>query len=99
MIDVIISIVKVKNIKSTLEKVESLNQQIKEKLQELKNNDKLPKAEDVVEELKRKRDRTLRRLYRRVYRLKKAFPAINTKEIADILNRKIDLRKKEKKEK
>lgn len=99
LIDVIISIVKVKNIKSTLEKVENLNQQIKEKLQELKNNDKLPKAEDVVEELKRKRDRTLRRLYRRVYRLKKAFPVINTKEIADILNRKIDLRKKEKKEK
>lgn len=99
LIDVIVSIVKVKNIKNTLEKVENLNLQIKEKLQELKKNDKLPKAEDVVEKLKRKRDRILRRLYRRVYRLKKAFPAINTKEIADILNRKIDLRKKEKKEK
>ena len=49
----------------------------------------------IVEELKKKRDRILRRLYRRVYRLKKAFPAINTKEISEVLNKKIELRKKE----
>lgn len=103
-IDFIICIVKFKNIKATLEKIENLNQQIKEKLQEIKKNDKLSKAEKLpksdnvqimVEELKKKRDRILRRLYRRVYRLKKAFPAINTKEIAEVLNKKIELRKKE----
>ena len=86
-IDFIICIVKFKNIKATLEKIENLNQQIKEKLQEIKKK--------MVEELKKKRDRILRRLYRRVYRLKKAFPAINTKEIAEVLNKKIELRKKE----
>ena len=104
LIDFIVSVIKVKNIKTTLEKIESLNQQIKEKLQEMKKNeklnksDKLSKADNVqliVEELKKKRDRILRRLYRRVYRLKKAFPAINTKEIAEVLNKKIELRKKE----
>ena len=103
-IDFIISVVKVKNIKATLDKIENLNQQIKEKLQEIKKTDKsnklekLSKSENVqtiVEELKKKRDRILRRLYRRVYRLKKAFPAINTKEISEVLNKKIELRKKE----
>ena len=94
------SVIKVKNIKTTLDKVETLNQQIKEKLQELKKNeksDKLSKSENVqaiVDELRKKRDRILRRLYRRVYRLKKAFPAINTKEIVEVLNKKIDIRKK-----
>ena len=105
-IDFIISVVKVKNIKATLDKIENLNQQIKEKLQEIKKTDKsnklekLSKSENVqtiVEELKKKRDRILRRLYRRVYRLKKAFPAINTKEISEVLNKKIELRKKERK--
>ena len=103
-IDFIISVVKVKNIKSTLDKIENLNQQIKEKLQEIKKTDKSNKLEKmskseniqtIVEELKKKRDRILRRLYRRVYRLKKAFPAINTKEISEVLNKKIELRKKE----
>jgi len=31
-----------------------------------------------------------------VYRLKKAFPAINTKEITQVLNKKIDIRKNKK---
>ena len=35
----------------------------------------------------------IRRLYRHVYRLKKAFPAINTKEITEILNKKIEFKK------
>ena len=35
-------------------------------------------------------------MYRNVYRLKKAFPAINTKEITEILSRKVELKRKEK---
>ena len=35
-------------------------------------------------------------LYKNVYRLKKAFPAINTKEITEILNKKIQIRKNKK---
>ena len=34
--------------------------------------------------------------YSYVYRLKRAFPAINTKEITEVLNKKIDIRKKRK---
>ena len=48
----------------------------------------------IVDDLRKKRDIILRRLYIRVYRLKKAFPAINTNEIVEVLNKKIDIRKK-----
>ena len=50
--------------------------------------------QQIVEALKKKRNKTILRLYKNVYRLKKAFPAINTNEITEILNQKIELRKK-----
>lgn len=104
LIDMIVSIVKVKNIKVTLQKIEDLNQEIKEKLKEIKNTskdaeknaDKLEVAKslhELVEDLKKKRNRTILHLYRNVYRLKKAFPAIDTKEIREILNKKLEVKK------
>ena len=48
----------------------------------------------IIDKMKLKRDRTLRKLYRHVFRLKKAFPAINTKEISEVLNKKIEIKKK-----
>lgn len=104
LIDMIVSIVKVKNIKVTLQKIEDLNQEIKEKLKEIKstskdaekNADKLEVAKslhELVEDLKKKRNRTILHLYRNVYRLKKAFPAIDTKEIREILNKKLEVKK------
>ena len=99
-IDTTISIIRVKNIKNTLQKVEELNKEIKEKLKEIKENANYPDKEKVtenvqkiVDELKIKRNRIMKNLYRYVYRLKKAFPAINTKEITDILSKKIELKK------
>lgn len=103
LIDAIVSIIKVKNISATLEKIEEINEQIKEKLSELKEKEKLVATDNIqklIDEMKLKRDKTLKRIYKRAYRLKKAFPAIDTKEFAEILNKKIDLRhKKIKKEK
>ena len=110
LIDMIVSIVKVKNIKVTLQKIEDLNQEIKEKLKEIKstskdaekNADKLEVAKslhELVEDLKKKRNRTILHLYRNVYRLKKAFPAIDTKEIREILNKKLEVKKKKEKKK
>ncbi len=102
----IVSIIKVKNIKITLEKIENINKEIKEKLKEIKNISKEAKNIEkpvstkniqlIVDKLKRKRNRTILHLYKNVYRLKKAFPAINTKEITEILSKKIDIRKKKK---
>lgn len=100
--DAIISIVKTKNIKGTLEKVEKLNEQIKEKLAEIKkqNQEKNTTSENLqllIEKINKRKNRELRRLYKRVYRLKRAFPAIDTKEFRDILNRKIELKNKKNK--
>ena len=40
----------------------------------------------------KKENNIILRLYRNIYRLKKAFPAIDTEEIREILNRKIELK-------
>ncbi|MBR0491702.1 MAG: hypothetical protein IJJ82_06655 [Clostridia bacterium] len=101
IIDTIISVIKVKNIKVDLKKVEDISEEIKEKLNEIKEITKEKSTEkikikenlqNVVENLKRKQARMSRNLYRYVYRLKKAFPAINTKEITEILSKKISIK-------
>ena len=101
LVDMIASIIKVKNINVTLNKIEELNKEIREKLAEIKslrkeaekNAEKMAITENIqkiVLDLKKKRNKTILHLYRNVYRLKKAFPAINTKEITEVLNQKID---------
>ena len=95
LVDMIISIIKVKHIKATLDKIEKLNKEIKEKLKEITEEGKtdiLENIQNLVEQLKYKRNKTMLHLYKNVYRLKKAFPAIDTKEITEILNKKIELK-------
>ena len=110
LVDMIASIIKVKNISIKLEKIEELNKEIKEKLKEIKmlsieaektleENVTPENIQIIAEKLKRKRNRTIVRLYKNVYRLKKAFPAINTTEITEILSKKIEIKKKQKKNK
>lgn len=99
LIDAIISIIKTKNIKGSLEKIEKLNEQIKEKLAEIKkqNQEKNTTSENLqllIDKINKRKNSELRRLYKRVYRLKKAFPAIDTKEFRDILNKKVELKNK-----
>lgn len=109
IVDFITTLVKVKNIKLTLEKADKINKEIKEKLKELRKINKDLKEEKdetksktkeniqkLIEQLKKKRNRTILRLYKNVYRLKRAFPAINTKEITEVLSKKIEIRKKKK---
>ncbi len=104
IVDMIVSIIKVKSIQSTLQQIEKLNAEIKEKLKEIRilkrdKNTTIPieNIQNIVENLKNKRNRTIRHLYRNVYRLKKAFPAINTKEITEVLNKKIEKYKQKRK--
>ena len=101
LVDMVTSIIHVKNIKGTLEKIENINKEIKEKLKEIRKLKKekeekgttTENIQQMIEALKKKRNRTILRLYKNVYRLKKAFPAINTKEFTEILNQKIEIRK------
>lgn len=103
LIDTVSSVIKTKNIKTALERVEELNSQIKEKLDEIKRLNSKNLKTDIIENmqykidiLKRQKNRLFRKLYRRVYRLKKAFPDMQNNEITEILNRKLELIKKEK---
>ena len=96
--DAIINIVITKNIKSALQKVEDINEQIKKKLGEIKDKAYTNDSNTgIIESLKKRRDRMIRKLYRRAYRLKKAFPAIDTKEFTEILSTKIDFKRKKRK--
>ena len=109
IVDMITTVMKVKNISATLEKIENINKEIRDKLKEIRAINKA-KEEDIktstvenmqkmIEKLKKKRNRTVLRLYKNVYRLKNAFPAISTNEFTEVLNKKIELRRKKKKEK
>ena len=62
---------------------------------EIQNSENI---QQIVEKLKKKRNKTILKLYKNVNRLKKAFPAIDTKEITQVLSEKIDLIKKNIKE-
>ena len=108
IVDTIISVIKVKSIKIRLKKIQEIEEEIKLKLDEIKQSSKdiVPDKNKVTEnvqmalkELKVKRNRMARKLYRYVYRLKNAFPAINTKEITQILNNKFKITRKDSKEK
>lgn len=98
IVDMVISILKLKNLSGALQKIEQLNLQIKEKLEEMKQFEKTgdkkllkENLQEIILQLTKKKNQMIKRLYKRVYRLKKAFPAINTAEITEILNKKIEI--------
>lgn len=108
IVDFITTVVRVKNIKGTLQKVEKLNKEIRERLIEIKeltiqseiDSEKVINTESMrkfVEELDRKNKKMIMRLYKNVYRLKTAFPSIDTKEITEVLNKKIEIIKNKEK--
>ena len=108
IVDTIISIIKINSIKEKFKKIQDIEEEIKKKISEIRENNKNKKVDkpkvtenlqNTLNELKIKRNRMMRRLYRYVYRLKKAFPAINTKEIGQILNKKISIKKNNTEEK
>ena len=47
----------------------------------------------LIEKLKKRRNKIILKLYKNVYRLKRAFPAIENKEIKEILNKKVEIKK------
>ena len=54
------------------------------------------KMRKFVQKLNRRKKNIILHLYKNVYRLKKAFPSIDTKEITEVLNRKIQTIKNKK---
>lgn len=95
--DCIITTVKLKTLNSTIENIKDIGETIKEKLKELKNTksdaiEKIKDIEKIIEDLKLKQEVLKFKIYRRVIRLKKAFPTIKSDNMALILNQKIDFK-------
>lgn len=112
LVDLIISIIAVTNFDSAITKLNELGENIKEKVEELKNIQKKAKLksetiekttienmEHVIKELKIAQAKLKIRIYRRANRLKKAFPSMKSESIAIFLSQKIDLQKLKKRSK
>lgn len=105
IIDTVISMVSVLKIDEKMKKLEEINNKIKERLEEIKEigkNTEKPQIENIqkiIDELNYKNYIIKRKLYKRVYRLKKAFPNVKSDKITEILSLKDELRKRLKRDK
>ena len=83
--DTIVSIVKVTNIKSKLDKLKEITEKLKDKLEELdKKQVNKESLQAVIEELKYKQTTLKRKLIKQTNHLKKAFPTIKSDTIEKI---------------
>lgn len=95
--DCVITTIKLKALNNTIENIKDIGETIKEKLKELKNTkadaiEKIKDIETIIEDLRLKQEVLKFKIYKRVRRLKKAFPTIKSDNIALILNQKIDFK-------
>ena len=99
IIDCVISIISIVEIDSALKYIDELNHEIKSKLEEIniisKTIDKSKESMQlIIDELNKKRERFIKKLYRRIYRLKNAFPTMKSEKITEILNHKLYIKKR-----
>lgn len=108
ILDFIISAIKVKNIEITLSKLKEIQENLNLKLIELKSLQgvkllstkklQLDSLKKTVDELKQKEHILKYKINKRIIKLKKAFPTMKSQIITEFLNQKIEVIKKEKKE-
>lgn len=94
LVDTIFSVSTVINVDSTIEKINMLGDNIKQKIEELKNapsHNATENVEKVIRELKLEQTKIKLRMYRQARRLKKAFPKMKSDSINKFLNQKVDL--------
>lgn len=96
IIDTVASIMSNFSIATKLKYVEELNTSIKEKLEEIKQKGKgvEQSLQDTLDELKQKRAKIIRKSYKQILRLKRAFPSLKSEEFTKFLNEKKDFFKK-----
>ena len=102
VIDCIISVISIVQIDNALKYIEELNEQIKDKLEEVKiitkTIDKSKESiQSIIDELNKKREKFIKRLYKRIYRLKRAFPTMKSEKITELLNSKLEIKNRLKK--
>ena len=79
-----------------IRQVFEIGETIKEKLYELKNNELIEKTykeniQKMISELKIKQDILKIKLYKRIIRLKKSFPEMNSENLSKFMTQKISL--------
>lgn len=102
IIDAVITMVKVGTLEKEINKLSVIGKNLKEKLDELKENTEnkamkqitIEDIEKKIQELKYQQTKLKRKLIRRTNRLKKAFPSMNSKVITEFLNQKIEEKRK-----
>ena len=96
-IDIYTSIVNIKNVSSILQKVEKINIEIREKMQEITEHEQgsinFEKLSLSIEKLNTRRNKIVSNTYNNILRIKTAFPTIDTKEITQVLNMKMEFAK------
>ena len=97
LVDMLITISKTMSIDKKVRQVFELSENIKEKIKELKNTDVLGKnyketTQKLIEEMKEKQYILKIKVYKRIIRLRKAFPEMNSDNIAKFMTQKIELK-------
>ena len=95
--DVIISITRILFIDKKIQQLHEISDKIKEKINELKQQDIMEKVSNenitlAITQLKKQQSVLKIKLYKRIIRLKKAFPTMQSETISKFINQKIDLK-------
>ncbi len=101
LVDFIVTIVRITNIQSKVEKLREITEKLNEQLKQMKKTEKnkalnMEAIQSVVNDLKHKQTKIKRRLYRTTNRLRKAFPTMKSEtieKIGEMLNQKIEIKK------
>lgn len=96
LVDASITIFKIMFIDKKIRQVFELGDMIKEKVSELKNTEGIEKIykenlQKIVKELKEKQELLKFKTYKRILRLKKAFPEMHSENLAKFMKQKISL--------
>ena len=96
LVDTSITIFKIMFIDKKIRQVFELGDMIKEKVSELKNTEGIEKVykenlQKIVKELKEKEELLKFKTYKRILRLKKAFPEMHSENLAKFMKQKISL--------
>ena len=108
IIDLIFSSIKIKNIEIRLSKLKEIQVALNQKVLEIKNiqglktlstkNIQIDSLKKTIEELKKAESILKLKLYKKIIRLKRAFPTMKSQNITEFLNQKLESIKKDKKE-
>lgn len=96
-IDAIITTWKTINIDSKIKQIFEIGENIKEKLIEIKGNTTIEtnykeNIQKLISEMKMKQDLLKIKIYKRIIRLKKSFPNMNSENISKFMKQKIELK-------